>query len=126
MTAGVALGSELMNTLTLLAQQDGPPGGGGMFASPLFPFFLIGLMLLFWVVVILPMSRRQKREQEQMLASLKRGMKVLTNAGIIGVIVTAKEGDEEIVIRSEDAKLRIRRNVVVQVLGSDEAEAGKS
>ncbi len=115
-----------MNTLMLLAQPDGPPGGGGVFASPLFPVFLIGLMLLFWVVVILPMSRRQKREQEQMLASLKRGMKVLTNAGIIGVIVTAKEGDDEIVIRSEDTKLRLRRNVVVQVLGSDDTEAGKS
>ena len=35
-------------------------------------FFLIGLMLLFWVVVILPMSRRQRKEQEQMLATLKR------------------------------------------------------
>jgi preprotein translocase subunit YajC len=90
------------------------------------PFFLIGLMLLFWVVVILPMSRRQKKEQEQLVATLKRGAKILTNAGIVAIVVSAKDGEDEIVIRSEDAKLRIKRNVVVQVLGSDETEAAKA
>ncbi|MCI0703914.1 MAG: preprotein translocase subunit YajC [Planctomycetia bacterium] len=107
----------------LLFAQEGQ--AGGMFANPMFPFFLIGLMLLFWVVVILPMSRRQKREQEQMLANLKRGAKILTNGGIVGTVVSVKDGEDEIVIRSEDTKLRIKRSVVVQILGSDEAEAGK-
>jgi preprotein translocase subunit YajC len=119
---------QTLMTCTLLADDPAPapaPGGGGIFASPMFPFFLIGLMLLFWVVVILPMSRRQKKEQEQLLATLKRGAKILTNAGIVGVVVSAKDGEDEIVIRSEDTKLRIKRNVVVQVLGADEAEAAK-
>ena len=92
----------------------------------MFPFFLIGLMLLFWVVVVLPMSRRQKKEQEQMLANLKRGAKVLTSGGIVATIVSAKEGEDEIVIRSEDTRLRIKRSVIVQVIGTDEAEASKS
>jgi preprotein translocase subunit YajC len=111
----------------LLFAQDGgaqqPPGllPGG----PMAPFFLIGLMVLFYVVVVMPMTRRQKKEQEQMIATLKRGTKVLTNAGIVGTVVTAKDGEDEIVIRSEDTKLRIKRNVVVQVIGSDEAEAAK-
>ncbi|MBA4065161.1 MAG: preprotein translocase subunit YajC [Isosphaera sp.] len=114
-------------THTLFAEdppaQPQPPQGG--LGGPMFPFFLIGLMLLFWVVVILPMSRRQKREQESMLANLKRGTKVLTSGGIVATIVAAKDGEDEIVIRSEDTRLRIKRNVVVQVLGSDEAEAAK-
>lgn len=100
----------------LLFAQDAAQPPGGLFGSPMFPFFLIGLMLLFWVVVILPMSRRQKKEQEQLLANLKRGTKILTNAGIVAVVVTANDGEDEIVIRSEDTKLRIKRNVVVQVL----------
>ena len=37
-----------------------------------------------------------------------------------------EDGEDEIVIRSEDTKLRIKRNVVVQILGADEAEAAKS
>ena len=92
----------------------------------MFPFFLIGLMLLFWVVVVLPMSRRQKKEQEQMLANLKRGAKMLTSGGIVGTVVSAKDGEDEIVIQSEDTRLRIKRSVVVQVIGTDEAEANKS
>jgi preprotein translocase YajC subunit len=109
----------------LLLAQDPAPQPPGMFNSPLFLPFMIGLMLLFWVVVILPMSRRQKKEQEQLIATLKRGTKVLTNAGIVATVVSAKDGEDEIVVRSEDAKLRIKRNVVVQILGADEAETAK-
>src|SRR5262245_56224945 len=108
----------------LLFAQDQPPPGGFM-TGPMFPFFLIGLMLLFWVVVVLPMSRRQKREQEQMLANLKRGAKVLTSGGIVATIVSAKDGEDEVVIRSEDTRLRIKRSVIIQVIGTDEAETGK-
>jgi preprotein translocase subunit YajC len=113
-----------MNFL-LFAQDGQPQPPGGLFGNPMFPFFLIGLMLLFWVVVILPMSRRQKKEQEQLLANIKRGTKILTNAGIVATVVSAKEGEDEIVIRSEDTRLRIKRNVVVQVLGEDSAETAK-
>jgi preprotein translocase subunit YajC len=116
-----------MNFLLLLAEDAPAPAQppGGLLGSPMMPLFLIGLMFLFYIVVILPMSRRQKKEQEQLIATLKRGTKVLTNAGIVAIVVSAKDGEDEIVIRSEDAKLRIKRNVVVQVLGSDEAETAK-
>lgn len=103
--------------------------GGGLFGfldSPMAPLFMIGLLILFWVVVVLPATRRQKREQEQMLAGLKRGTKVVTTAGIIGTIVAAKEGEEEITIRTEDTKLRILRSAILRVVGTDEAEAAKS
>jgi preprotein translocase subunit YajC len=109
----------------LFAQGGQPQPPGGILGGPMFLPFMIGLMVLFYVVVILPMNRRQKREQEQLLANLKRGTKVLTNAGIVGTVVTAKDGEDEIVIRSEDSKFRIKRNVVVQVIGADEAEAAK-
>jgi preprotein translocase subunit YajC len=113
-------------SLLLFAQDQPQQPPGGILGSPMFPFFLIGLMLLFWVVIVLPMSRRQKKEQEQMLAKLARGAKVLTSGGIVGVIVSAKEGEDEIVIKSEDTRLRIKRNVVIQVIGTDDAEANKS
>ena len=56
----------------------------------------------------------------------KRGAKVVTNAGIIGTVVGAKDGEEEITIRSEDTKLRILRSAVVRVVGTDETEANKT
>ena len=57
-------------TFLLLAEDPPPAQPGGILGSPMFPFFLIGLMLLFWVVIVLPMGRRQKKEQENMLAKL--------------------------------------------------------
>ena len=105
---------------------EGEGGGGGFLSSPMAPLFMIGALILFWVVVVLPASRRQKKEQEQMLATLKRGAKVVTNAGIIGTVVAAKDGEEEITIRSEDTRLRILRSAIIKVVGTDESEANKS
>jgi preprotein translocase subunit YajC len=112
-------------SLLLLAEDAPQQPPGGLLGSPMLPFFLIGLMLLFWVVVVLPMSRRQKKDQEQMLAKLSRGAKVVTSGGIVGTIVSAKEGEDEIVIRSEDTRLRLKRNVIIQVVGTEESEANK-
>src|SRR5690242_8604165 len=110
----------------LLFAEDAPQQPPGFMQGPMFFPLMIGLMLLFWVVVMLPMSRRQKKEQEQMLAKLARGAKVLTSGGIVGTIVSAKDGEDEIVIRSEDTRLRVKRNVIIQVVGTDEAEAAKA
>jgi preprotein translocase subunit YajC len=116
-----------MSFLSLFADDAAPkpPDLGWPFNSPTFPFAVIAMLFLFWIVVLRPMSRREKAEQEAKLASIKRGSKVLTNAGIVAVVVTAKDGEDEIVVKSEDSKLRIKRSVVVQVLGTDEAEAAK-
>ena len=109
----------------IFAEETAPAAGGGSpFSNPM--FLMLGLMLLFWVVVILPMSRRTRKDQEKLLSSISRGSKILTSSGIVGTIVTIKDGEDEIVIRSEDTKLRIKRSTVSQVLGTDSAEAAKS
>ena len=125
----------LIPTHTLFAQDGDAPaaeGGGeqqqppGLFGGPLGPMFMIVMIMMFVFIVVMPaMNRRQKREQEAMFASIKRGSKVLTNAGIVGIVVTATEGSDEIVIKSEESRLRIKRSVVVQV-GDTDAVLGAS
>jgi preprotein translocase subunit YajC len=105
---------------------QGPQGQPQDIPFYLHPMFLIGMMVLFWVIIILPMSRRQKREQQEMLANIKPGVKVVTSAGIIGKVVAAKEGEDEITIRSEDTRLRVLRSSILRVLGTEEAEAAKT
>jgi preprotein translocase subunit YajC len=95
------------------------PAGLGILGNPLFMFALLGL---FFLVVMLPAQRRQKREAAAKLAAMKPGAKVITTSGIVGRIITMKDGEDEIVIKSDDTKLRILKSAVGTVT-SDESPA---
>ena len=108
-------------TFTLLAEAapaepaaQGPPS----MTSFLLP---IGLMALFYLVVMLPASRRQKREAAALFAGIKAGSKVQLGGGILGTVVRVKDGEDEIVVKSEDSKFRVLRSSVVRVLGDETA-----
>ena len=108
--------------LTALLAQDPAAPQQPFFMNPL---FMPAIVVLFIVIVMLPMGRRQKREQLALLTNLKRGTRVVTAAGIIGTVTAVKDGEDEITIRSEDARIKVLKSSVVKILGSDEAEAGK-
>jgi preprotein translocase subunit YajC len=104
--------------------EGGAPAGqqGGMFGGGIMsyaPFILLGL---FFLVVLLPAQRRQKREAAARLAAMRPGAKVVLNSGIVGKIVTMKDGEDEIVIKSDDTKLRVLKTAVATVV-SDETPA---
>ncbi len=69
----------------------------------LLPFLII--LGIFYVLVILPQSRAEKRHRE-MLASLKKGDRVVTAGGILGEVTRVEE---------KTVNLRIARDVVVKV-----------
>lgn len=111
-----------MPTLTLFA--EAAAGGAAPDAAPATPFFanplfLIGLLALFFVVVILPAKRREKRDAAAMFAGIKAGSRVLLGGGIVGTIVRVKDGEDELVVKSEDSKFRVLRSSIVRVLGDE-------
>ncbi|HSQ55930.1 MAG TPA: preprotein translocase subunit YajC [Gemmata sp.] len=114
-----------MKSLLLLAEEGQPQQPQGIFSGPTGMLFVVAAIMLFMMMVVFPSQRRASRQQQEMLASLKRGARIVTNGGIVGTIVVAKDGEDEVVIRSEDTRLRIKRNVIGQVLGTDDAEAAK-
>lgn len=83
----------------------------------------MAVFALFYFIVILPANRRQKKEQADMLASIKQGAKVVTTSGIVGTITSIKDGEDEVVIRTEDTKIRVLRSSVQRVLNKAEGEA---
>ena len=118
-----SVSSPILSNALLLAQNVQPkatsPGtvsdsaapsssGGGFAQSPLAGFAMPLLMLLFFVPVFFLMSRRQKKETAARQA-LKKGDRVVTNAGLIGQLVDM--GDQV-------AKVKIAPSVEVQVLSS--------
>ena len=82
-----------------------PPGGGG---SPLAGFMPILMMLVIFVPFFLLMSRRQKKESAAR-ASLKKGDRVMTNAGLVGELV---EMDDRL------AKVKIAPGVTVTIVAN--------
>ena len=82
-------------------------------------FLMVAVFVLFFLVVMLPASRRQKREAAAMMAAIKAGTKVLTTSGIYGTVVKIKDGEDEVVIKSEDSRLKIVRSSIARVLGED-------
>ncbi len=112
-----------MSWLALLAQADPLTGG----PPPQIPFLLRPEVLLvgmglFFAFVILPQNRRMKREQQELLAALKPGAKVATSSGIVGVVTSLKEGDDEVMLRSGESKLKVLRSSITRILGDEATE----
>jgi preprotein translocase subunit YajC len=69
-----------MNILHLLQAKSQQPGFGG------FQFIFLGLMIVvFWLFFIKPQQKKAK-EQKKFIEELQRGDKIVTIAGIHGVV----------------------------------------
>jgi preprotein translocase subunit YajC len=76
-----------------------------------------GLMALFvlamWFLMIAP-QRKKAKELAATISSLKNGDKIVTNSGILGVVLSIK--DKTLSIRSADTKLEILKSSVLEVI----------
>ena len=74
----------------------------GMLGNPMFMYIIIGVFI--FTMIIMP-ARRQKKDQATMMTALKRGAKVVTSSGIIGVVVSVKDTEDEIRIPGSNDRL---------------------
>jgi preprotein translocase subunit YajC len=80
-----------MHTLfasTLLAQAQAPQGPAGLLGSP---FVMMGLMVVMFYFLLIRPQQRQRKEQAARIAALQNGDKVVTSAGIHGIVHNVKE-----------------------------------
>ena len=72
--------------------------------------FILIMILMFVVMYFFTIRPQKKREKEEaaMRNSVDIGDKIITIGGISGVVITAKDGDEEIVIETGGDKTRLR------------------
>lgn len=75
--------------------------------------FFVLIFVIFYFVLIRPQQQRAK-QQKKMLEALKAGDKVITAAGIIGVVITVK--DKSVSLRSADAKFEVTKASVTEIL----------
>jgi len=109
----------MMFGLLAQAQSAAPaaPGAGGpggfLNLLPIW-FFIIVIM---YFVLIRPQKKRQQ-EQQRLVSSLKTGDKVVTNAGIHGLIANVKETTVMLKI-ADNVKIEVEKSAVTNVLKSE-------
>jgi preprotein translocase subunit YajC len=77
---------------------------------------MVAIFGIFYFLLVLPMQR-QKKQTQQMLQNLKKGDVVVTNGGVIGLIVDLHEADDTLIIRvkPDNVKLQIARTAVASL-----------
>ncbi len=94
------------------AQSVGSSGGGFSIAG-LIPFILI--FVIFYFLLIRPQQKRVK-EHKMMVQNLKRGNIVVTAGGVIGKIVKAVEGSDDITVEiSKGVNVEIARQMISEL-----------
>ena len=100
---------------TILAQaqsaapQAGPAGGIGSFFVP-----LIFIFIIMYFVMIRPQKKRQE-QQQKLISSLKTGDRVVTNAGIHGLISNVKESTVLVKV-ADNVKIEMDKSAITNVL----------
>ena len=74
---------------------------------------LILLVVVFYFALIRPQQKKQ-RQHTEMLKTVRAGDRIVTTGGIVGVVVSVKEGT--LSIRSADSKFEIRKAAVAEIM----------
>ncbi len=82
---------------------QGQAAQGGNILGALMPFIL--LFLIFYFLIIRPQNK-QRKAHEEMIAGLQKGDKIVTNGGIIAVVVKPEE---------EYLKIKINDDTIVKL-----------
>jgi preprotein translocase subunit YajC len=101
--------------------QGAGAGGGSDFLVQLFPLVLI--FIVFYFLLIRPQQSKMKQQRE-MLAGVKRGDRVVTGGGIIG-LVTKVIGDNELQVElAEGVRVRIIKGTITDIVTRGESVRG--
>jgi preprotein translocase subunit YajC len=74
--------------LTTLLAQAAPAPQGGILGNPL---IMMGLMVVMFYFLLIRPQQRQRKEQAARIAALQSGDKVVTTAGIHGIVHNVRE-----------------------------------
>ena len=109
-----------MLNLTLFFMQQGQQQGGGAMGV-LLPMLLIFAIMYF--LIFRPQMKKQKQHQA-MVASLKKGDKIVTAGGIHGTIEGVKEKEGVLIVKvADNVKIRLSRASVAKVVRDDNGRA---
>ena len=103
-------------TYLLVAASQGP--------SPVLQLMpLVLIFAVFYFVMWMPIRKKQKA-LEQLVESLKKGDKVVTNAGFYGEVVRTDEATV-ILKLAENVKVKVAKRAIAGLEGSEDDKGGR-
>ena len=101
-----------MNLIPLLQTSS---GGQYMF------FITLGLVFLIFYFLLIRPQRKEQKEREALIATVKKGDKIITIGGLHGMVTLTKE--RTVVMKvDENCKIEISRSAIATVLREKEEE----
>ena len=97
---------------------EGAPQQGGGFQMI---FIMVGFIAIFYFLLLRP-QKKQQRERQNMLDNIKKGDRIQTNGGILGV-VTAVDRNELTLRIAPEVRVKLARGAVAAVLKSSDASS---
>jgi len=99
-------------------------GGGALDGlGGLLPLVLI--FVVFYFLLIRPQQKKAKDHRE-VLATLRRGDRVVTNGGLIGTITRVPNDNELIIEVAEGVKVRVMRGMIAESMSKSDPAPAKS
>ena len=86
------------------------PNSTGQIAQQIGMFVVIGFV--FYFIMIRPQQKKAK-EHAALMKGIRKGDKVVTSSGILGIVVGVKE--KSVSIRSDETKLEILKSAVTEI-----------
>ena len=96
------------------------PGGALGMLTMILPIAL--MVLIFWLLIIRPEKKRNK-EMQNMLNSLQVADEVVTNGGIVGLVVSVQKDTVLIETGSDRTKIRVLKSAIAKCNTEHEAPA---
>ena len=106
-----------MNSFVLAAD----PGAGGALSQFL---LLFAPLFAIWYFLVIRPQQQQRRKLQAMLANLKTGDRVVTSGGILGTIVSFRDGLVQLQIANQ-VKVDVTRTAITGMAGEETAGEAK-
>lgn len=102
-----------MATSGTAASADQTPAGGGWLGMLTMLIPLALMVLVFWFLIIRP-EKKRSRELQNMLDNLQVADEVVTNGGIIGLVISVQKDTVLIETGSDRTKIRVLKSAIAK------------
>ena len=107
----------MLTAVPLCAEGDKKPRAEPLLGNPMI-MMMFFIILIVWFLMIRPEQRKQK-ERQKMLQNLKKGDKVMTAAGMFGIVGNVKDNSVMVRIADNNTVAEFSKNAITAVVSSD-------